>query len=460
MGDLPRLELPRKPQYIKLAEDVDFVALFERVQARFENCFLFESLGDDSQVSRYSILGLDPAMVLSAKESTLNVESGGVSTSYDVPNPYFALRDIIPQNAICREYAGGLVGYLAYESMSYFETSLALQPHPHFDRFRFGLYKDGLILDKLTNELNYFFYTEDRSPLFRELIQALPDSAADNDTQVDFLGDSLTREEHAQVVERVKEFIRAGRIYQAEVGFRSNLRIRGSTLPIYRALREINPSPFMFFVKFGPQILIGASPELMFRLHDREMQAFPLAGSIGRGKDAADDIRLSRRLLGDLKERAEHAMLVDLHRNDIGRVAEFGTVKVKELMGLKKFRYVQHIGSEVVGIARRGEDMFSTLASNFPMGTVTGAPKIESMRVILENERAPRGPYGGGVGHFGFNGDCTFAVALRTLHVHGENAYIQACGGNVYDSQASTEYEEIKKKLAALRTVLEQFSVS
>ena len=213
----------------------------------------------------------------------------------------------------------------------------------------------------------------------------------------------------------------------------------------------------MYFMKFCDQVIIGASPELLFRLRNGEMETFPLAGTTKRGKNKLEDLKLARELLNDKKEIAEHNMLVDLHRNDLGRVAKFGTVKVRNLMDIKKYSHVQHISSEIAGIISEEEDMFSALASNFPAGTLSGAPKIEAMKIINEIEEEGRGPYGGAIGQFGFNGDCTFAIPIRSIFISGEQAYAQTCGGNVYDSDPDKEYLEIERKLAAMKTVLASF---
>jgi anthranilate synthase component 1 len=210
----------------------------------------------------------------------------------------------------------------------------------------------------------------------------------------------------------------------------------------------------MYYLKFNNKKIIGASPELLFSLRNGEMTTRPLAGTIERGKNEKEDQQLARVLLHDPKEIAEHNMLVDLHRNDIGRVARFGTVRISELMTVKRFSHVQHISSEVVGLIRPEVDMFSALASNFPMGTLSGAPKVETMKIIDSNEPDARGPYTGGVGHFGFNGDCTFAGALRSLFIADEYAYAQTCAGIVYDSVAEKEYEEVQRKFAAMKQVL------
>ena len=269
-----------------------------------------------------------------------------------------------------------------------------------------------------------------------------------------FVDEDLSEAEHAKIVEDVKEKIREGKTFQCEVGFKTKYKITGDTISIYERLREINPSPFMYYLKFRGKKIIGASPELLFSLQDGEMTTRPLAGTIRRGANAEEDQQLARELVNDEKERAEHNMLVDLHRNDIGKVAKFGTVKIRDLMTVKKFSHVQHISSEVVGTIRPDEDMFSGFASQFPMGTVCGTPKIETIKIIDANEKEARGPYGGGVGHFGFNGDCTFALALRSVFISGQNAYTQTCGGIVYDSVPKKEFDEIRRKSAAMKEVL------
>lgn len=447
MSKLPDIKNLQKPTYVPLGADLDFLELFRRVEKRFDTCFLFESLGEEGKFARYSLMGFDPAHAISAREKYLIVDG----KKYAASNPYYALREMVPTSGIAREYAGGLVGYLGYESYNYMEPSVRLKSHPLFDEFLFGLYTDGVILDKLTNEILYFHYGTDRSDVLRALLRSRSKREA---LHVKVTDNGLTAREHRAIVERVKERIAAGDTFQCEVGYKTEYEVRGDALVIYERLRKINPSPFMYYLKFCAKKIIGASPELLFSLRDGEMTTRPLAGTIRRGKNEKEDRKLARALVNDPKERAEHTMLVDLHRNDLGRVAKFGTVKVRDLMTIKKFSHVQHISSEVVGTIKDGEDMFSALASNFPMGTVTGTPKIETVKIIDSNENEPRGPYGGGVGHFGFNGDCTFALALRSLFIAGEYGYTQTSGGIVADSVPSKEYDEIKRKSAAMKKVL------
>jgi len=458
MSAIPKIELPGKPTYQKLAQDFDFFQLFHNIERRYQRCFLLESLGEESYISRHHIIGFDPAKTIFAKDrNTLCITDNrsGETKEYASENPYYDLRKIIPQNIISRRYAGGLVGFLSYDSINFFEPHLNIKRNALFEPFKFGVYLDGLVYDQTTGEIFYYYYDENRFSEVQTLLnQAHIDFGA---TRVKCLGDSMTREEHEKSVLKVKEDICAGMVFQCEVGFKTRYVIQGDTLPIYAKLREMNPSPHMYYMKFDDQKIIGASPELLFRLRNGEMETFPLAGTTKRGKDDTEDTQLARALLNDPKEIAEHNMLVDLHRNDMGRVARFGTVKVRSLMDIKRYSHVQHISSEIVGIISEKEDMFSALASNFPAGTLSGAPKIEAMKIIDALEPDGRGPYGGALGQFCFNGDCTFAIPIRSIFMRGEDAYAQTSGGNVYDSKAADEYLEIERKLSAMRKVLANF---
>lgn len=444
---IPKIKISKKPNYIKFAKDVDFFKLFEKIEQKFETCFIFESLGEEGRFSRYSIIGFDPSTIISARENNLII-NGKI---YPVKNPYSTLKNLMPEKTISRNYAGGLIGYLSYEAVNYFEKKLHVKVHKLFDQFLFGVYTDGLILDKLTNELLYFYYDKDRSSLLKKVLNL---EVKKKKFEVKLTNNGLTQKEHEAIVEKVKEHINAGNTFQCEVGFKTEYEISGETIDLYGNLRKINPSPFMYYLKFDKTKIIGASPELLFSLRDGEMTTRPLAGTIKRGRSEKEDQQLARTLLNDPKERAEHNMLIDMHRNDIGKVAQFGTVKVRDLMTVKRFSHVQHISSEVVGIISPKENMFSALASNFPMGTICGTPKLETIKIIDSNEKNARGPYGGGVGQFGFNGDCTFALTLRSLFISGKYAYSQTSGGIVCDSNPAKEYDEIERKSAAMKKAL------
>ena len=447
-----------KPKYVKIGDEYDFFQLFIKIEQNFKNCFLFESLGEESNISRYHIVGFNPKyIVYSEQKDQLIIEdtSNGKIEKYVCDNPYYELRTIIPQNIISRKYAGGLVGFIGYDSINFFEDNLNITKNNNFESFKFGVYLDGLIFDQMTGEIFYYYYEDNKIEILKDILKQT--NKFNKNVDCKFIKNSMTKEDHRKAVLKIKEDIKNGLIFQCEVGFKSHYRIKGNLTEIYSKLRSLNPSPHMYFMKFDDQVIIGASPELLFRLKNGEMETFPLAGTTKRGSNKEEDLKLARELLNDSKEIAEHNMLVDLHRNDLGRVAKFGTVKVRNLMDIKKYSHVQHISSEIAGIINENEDMFSALASNFPAGTLSGAPKIEAMKIINEIEEDGRGPYGGAIGQFGFNGDCTFAIPIRSLFIKGEEAYAQTCGGNVYDSDPDKEYQEIERKLEAMKTVLKSF---
>jgi len=444
---IQKISLVQKPTYIRSSDVEDIYTLFLQCEQTSENCFFLESLGEEGRLSRYSILGFDPEYIVSGNGNSITVNE----TSCTVANPYQTLRQLIPQDRISRNYAGGLVGYLGYNSMNFFEPTITIKPHPLFDQFLFGIYTDGVIFDKITGELTYFYYNENRH---NRILDMLKTKISNKKISISKLYQTTTEREHKQMVERVRGEIVAGNTFQTVIGIQQEFTLKGDAIGLYTRLRKINPSPFMYYLKFGRQKIIGASPELLFGMRDSEMATFPLAGTIKRGRTDKEDMLLAKKLLGDSKEVAEHTMLVDLHRNDIGKVARFGSVKVRSLMDIKKFSHVQHISSEIVGLLKPGEDMFSALASNFPAGTLTGAPKIEAIKIIERLEKKPRGPYGGAVGHFGFNGDCTFAIPIRTMFLSDSYGFTQAGSGIVADSKAENEYMEIQQKLRAIKEVI------
>jgi len=449
-----KINLNKKPTYIKFAENVNFLKLFKKINQEFDTCFLLESLGPENYLSRYSIIGFSPKHLISAKKNNLIINKN----KYQVKNPYLALKQIMPQNIISRAYAGGLVGYLGFDAINYFEPSLQIKLNKYFDQFLFGFYTDGLVLDKITGEIFYFYYDKNRLKTIEKIHKTKKIPSQKTNLKIKLIGDTLNKKKYTQIVKKVKQQICSGNTFQCVIGFKTEYQIDGDPLLIYQKLRQINPSPHMYYLKFGKQKIIGASPELLFRLSQGEMETYPLAGTIGRGKNVKEDQKLARKLLNDKKEIAEHNMLVDLHRNDLGKVAQLGTVKIQQLKNIKRFSHVQHIESTISGQIAKAENMFSALAANFPAGTLSGAPKIESIKIINKLEPSGRGPYGGAIGHFGFNGDCTFAIPIRSLFISGNYAFTQSGSGIVYDSMAKKEYAEIKKKAKAIEKVLKIFN--
>jgi anthranilate synthase component 1 len=455
----PEIDIPRKPEIIRLRNDINFLTLFEKLEQDFGTCFFLESLGEQSINSRYSVIGFEPEAIIVAHKNQLTWFDKKNQITIETKNPYYYLANWFPKNILSKIYSGGLVGYLGYDAMTYFEPVLKLSLHPDFPQFMFGLYLDGLVYDTMTGETFYFFYKENRIKILENYLKD-DNIKQKSQLKIKYINQSATKEQHKEMVEFVKEEIIKGNTFQCQIGFQKNYEIinPNSLFLFYKELRMINPSPHMFFIKFNyNKYLIGASPELVFRLRNGEMETFPLAGTIQRGQTPEEDIALARKLLNDPKEIAEHNMLVDLHRNDLGRVAKPGTVKIRHLMDIKKFSHVQHISSEVTGLIKKNYTMFDGLASVFPAGTLSGAPKIESMKIIERIENSPRGPYGGAVGHFGFDGNCTFAIPIRTFFVSEQKAFARASGGIVYDSIPENEYMEVIRKLGAIDKCIERF---
>lgn len=453
-----------------LAVDIDFYKLFHLVKKEYDSCYFFESLSLPRHQDRYHVIGFAPVATFSAKDQNLTIESeehiiqaltgiaGLSSVTITCVNPYKVIADAYSSNMIpTTTHQGGLIGYFSHESINYFEDSIHLAEHTKFDTFKLGLYLDGLIYDTTTNTLSYYTLGEDRSQQVLKLIEELNGTTiTKNIEEISFLGHGLTKEEYISAVERTRHKIIEGYSFQSEVGFKSEFLISGNKIAVYNKLREINPSPYMYYLKFGKQELFGASPEILVACKQRIALTTPTAGTTTRGKTKAEDISLARALLNDPKEISEHNMLVDLHRNDLARVSKAGSVRVSDLMYIIEFSHVQHIVSQITSELSDNMTSFDLLASVLPGGVTTGAPKIETIKIISETEKTPRGPYGGAVGRFSFNGDCDFCLPIRSIFCDGDVCFSQTSAGIVYDSNAEKEYNEVKSKLAALIQTLEE----
>ncbi len=444
-------KIKTKPEIVKFDASVDYYKLFYALKSRYDSCYLFESLVLPKQQDRYYTIGFDPLYIFSARSNDFSIKSKDKEETIKTKNPYKYLKNFLPQIKNVDPYQGGLVGYFSYEVFNYFETSQNLEEHPDFPVFEFGLYLDGLVFDSETSELTYYTYFEDRSAIIRELIKVLDNlKLPDKVDRIEELGYSLDEESYKKVVEDTLEEIRAGNSFQVEVGIKKNYQISGDKFAIYNHLRRINPSPYMFYLKFNDRELFGASPEIVASLKNGKILTTPAAGTIERGETDEADRDHVRQLINDPKEIAEHRMLVDMHRNDVSRVAKKGTVKIEKLMHIMKFKYVQHMVSDIIGQIRKDKDAFDLIESIMPCGVLTGAPKIETIKIINRNEGAPRGPYGGGVGRFSFNGDCVFAIPIRSLFFSGDTGFNQACAGVVFDSDPAKEYTEVVSKLTGM----------
>ncbi len=448
--------------------------------------FLLESVTGGEQVARYSFIGVHPsqAFVLRAgameRHSAQGVEKHSLAAGTD---PLDALRAEIaryhplPVPGLPR-FSGGLVGYLSYDVVRFFEPSVSLKPHPDFPEGIFLLtdtlvafdhaYGRLLLIANIHldgNEESSRLEAEERlDALQRRLEVPLPHQALPTTAQAapsHELRSNMTRAQFTQAVLQAKAHITAGDILQVVLSQRLERETVAKPFDIYRTLRRINPSPYMFFFDFdtlaGEPIfrLLGASPEMHTRQDGNRAAIRPIAGTRPRGRTPEEDLRLERELLADPKERAEHVMLVDLARNDLGRVCAYGTVQVPEQMAVERYSHVMHIVSQVEGELLPAYDAFDLLRATFPAGTVSGAPKIRSMQIIDELENTPRGPYAGVVGYFSYDGSSDTCITIRTMCMRGQTVSVQTGAGIVADSVPESEYQETLNKARALAVAVE-----
>jgi anthranilate synthase component 1 len=325
-----------------------------------------------------------------------------------------------------------------------------------FPDLELAVYSDGLLFDHRKREIYYYHYGIDRASMVEELVEIEPqyESLSFSGLRV-----NVGKEQFEEVIAKSKEYIASGDVFQVVLSRRFEFNFNGSLTPFYMALRKINPSPYMYFLKMGERQIVGSSPETLVRVEDGVVETFPIAGTRPRvPEDPAADLALAEELLRDPKELAEHVMLVDLARNDVGRICEYGSVYVPEFMKIYRYSHVQHIVSRVVGRLRRNLSCYDALRAVFPAGTVTGAPKVRAMEIIEELEPVRRGPYAGAVGYFSFNGNADFAITIRTLVASGRKAYIQVGAGIVADSIPEREWLETEHKALALLEALRMAS--
>ncbi|ABS54750.1 Anthranilate synthase [Methanoregula boonei 6A8] len=456
--------------------------------------FLLESMEGSEKIARYSYMGINPACVITlGREVSVEGSDAFVAIAHEPEgkNPVDRIRSILSRfhyiNLRAPRFFGGMVGYFSYDIVH----DLFEQVPDHRTKrgrecpdARFMLTKDCIVFDHRDRRLFVFsspFLTYDTDPAaeYRRCaahIAELTDRIASvagtpkkpDDVMQTVTGkvgkkpeitDNTGREAFMHAVSGIKEHIVAGDIFQAVLSRRMECPVVPDPFPIYAALRSINPSPYMYYLDFGDEQVIGASPEMLVRVEKRRVTTVPIAGTRPRGADKSEDKKLAQELLLDKKERAEHTMLVDLARNDLGRVCKFGSVEVSEFMGIEKFSHVQHMVSTVQGTLMDHLDGCDALKSCFPAGTVSGAPKIRAMQIIGESEPDARGIYAGAVGYIGFDRNLEFAIAIRTVTVKDGRASVQAGAGIVADSVPENEWTETENKAAAMMKAIEQAGV-
>jgi anthranilate synthase component 1 len=474
-------DLARRGTFVPVCKEVvaDLltpVSAFLKIAEHADYAFLLESVEGGEHVGRYSFLGKDPFLILRARDGRTTIDRGGVTTASDGPF-VDTLRRLMadfrsPFVPDLPRFTGGAVGYLGYGASSWFEPVLGdLGTSPDgADAAGFMLFDTVLAFDHVRHriliianaritadddlESLYQFACAKIQFLERELERSLSHTQRGSDAPLEFRS-NYTREKFEEHVRAAKEHIAAGDIYQVVLSQRFEADVAADPFTVYRALRHVNPSPYMYFIRMGGVSVVGSSPEMLVRVEGSRVETHPIAGTRPRGRNAEEDMRLAEELKRNEKERAEHVMLVDLGRNDVGRVCAYGSVRVPQFMGLERFSHVMHLTSIVEGRLAEERDRLDALVSCFPAGTVSGAPKVRAMQIIKELEPAGRGLYAGAVGYVDFAGNLDFCIAIRTIIMSGGKAYVQAGAGIVMDSNPAAEFEETKDKARASMRALE-----
>jgi anthranilate synthase component 1 len=468
------------PVYREIAADLDTpVSAFLKLHTGGQG-FLLESVEGGDRWGRYSVLGAEPLMTLRIRGGRIDLRHRGGRTETRVQasgDPIAALESVLlPFRAAKVEglsrFAGGFVGYLAYDVVRAIEKLPTTTTDDLGCADIAGVIADTFILfDNVTHtmkvvslahvdagaspERSYEEAVERIEATIERLRAARAVVPRGGEGEYRPPTSNLTPAQYGAAVERAREYIRAGDIIQAVLSQRYEQPLASHPFSIYRALRTINPSPYMFYLDLGEEVVVGASPEVMVKVDGREVSVRPIAGTIRRGKDPTEDEALISKMLADPKEQAEHIMLLDLGRNDIGRVAETGSVRVAEQMTVERYSHVNHIVSHVVGRLRADQTRYDAFRATFPAGTLSGAPKVRAMEIIEELERTRRGVYGGAVGYFDFDGNLDTCIAIRTVLVKNGKAYLQVGAGIVADSDPEREQAECETKARAILLALE-----
>jgi anthranilate synthase component I len=461
-----------------LADRLTPVSAFERIGGR-PGSFLLESVEGGERLARYSFLGSDPFLVYRAKGSVATVTEGSRQHSVVIAPGDDAL---VPLSELLGRYefvetpglprfCGGAVGFISYDMVRHFERLPESTDNDlGLDDCCFLFTDTLLIFDHVKHRLKVLSNARvegdagaayDRAAAKIEALVAMlrqpPPTLAEPagvEGEVESAA-TMTREQYEAAVVRAKEYIAAGDAFQVVPSVRFTMDLGAPPFEVYRALRSLNPSPYMYYIDFGDQQVVGSSPEILVTVEDSRVTVRPIAGTRPRGESPEEDALLEKELLADEKERAEHVMLIDLGRNDVGRVAEYGTVRVDELMVVERYSHVMHIVSNVSGQLASDRNVFDVMRACFPAGTLTGAPKVRAMEIIEELEPTRRGLYGGAVGYFSFSGDIDFAIAIRTMLVQNGTARVQVGAGVVADSVPASEYQECVNKARALMAAIQ-----
>ena len=426
--------------------------IYNKISRNYSHSFLFESLTGPEVLAETSVMGFDPKIILKGYSDKVEIIQNGETQVIQTTDPFVELKKLLGKSDDqSYRYLGGGVGVVNYDAIRLVEEieNMHNAPQPLIE---FGIYDDGILYDKIHKKLFYFYHDENRFDKF------VMDSGEFGEFHASEVTPNMDETKYSEIVNKAKEYIHDGDIFQAVLSRKFAFDTNGDSLTLYKTLRKLNPSPYMYHLKQDTKTIIGASPEMLVRITDDKVETFPIAGTRKITEDENKNKALSEELIHDEKELAEHTMLVDLGRNDIGRVCKYGTVHPESLMEIKRFSHVQHIVSHVVGNLAPKNDMFDAFQAVFPAGTVSGAPKVRAMEIIDELETEARGPYAGAVGYFSYNGCCDFAIAIRSIFIENNKGFVQSGAGIVSDSIAENEFKETEHKAGAMLQALKEAS--
>lgn len=426
--------------------------IYNKISRNYSHSFLFESLSGPEVLMETSVMGFDPKKIIKGYSDKVEIISKENTSTVKTDDPFAELKKQLKKtNDQNYRYLGGAVGIVNYDAIRLIED-IPDSNSSNEPLMEFGIYDDGIIYDNVHKKLFYFYHDENRFKQFKISNDEF------NEFHATDAAPDMNNQKFSKIVEKAKKYIHDGDIFQVVLSRKFTFESSGDDLTLYKTLRKLNPSPYMYHLKQDKKTIIGASPEMLVRITNDKVETFPIAGTRKITDDKEKNAQLAKELLGDEKELAEHTMLVDLGRNDIGRVCKFGTVHPESLMQIKQFSHVQHIVTHLVGNLASKNDMFDAFKAVFPAGTVSGAPKVRAMQIIDELEDKARGPYAGAVGYFSYNGCCDFAIAIRSIFIENGKGFVQSGAGIVADSTAENEFKETEHKAGAMLQALKEAS--
>ena len=424
--------------------------IYNKISRNYSHSFLFESLSGPEVLAETSVMGFDPKIILKGYTDKIEITENNSTKTISTTKPFEELKKLLGKcDDQTYRYLGGAVGVVNYDAIKLVEK-ISESHDSTRPLMEFGIYDDGIIFDNLQKKLFYFYHDENRFDKF-----VMNDDSFGEFHSSEIIP-NMDKEKFSDIVNKAKKLIHDGDIFQVVLSRKFAFDVSGDNLTLYKTLRKLNPSPYMYHLKQDSKTIIGASPEMLVRITNDKVETFPIAGTRKITDDEEKNNQLSKELINDEKELAEHTMLVDLGRNDIGKVCKYGTVHPESLMQIKRFSHVQHIVSHVVGNLSPENDMFDAFQAVFPAGTVSGAPKVRAMQIIDDLETEIRGPYAGAVGYFSYNGCCDFAIAIRSIFIENNKGFVQSGAGIVSDSIAENEFKETEHKAGAMLQALKE----